>query len=173
MGYAYAHDGEAVFTDVAATANNRVYTYEITGYDKWLEKTEPGRTKEVKVSHRGDIDRTLWTVSTNLTNSELEEPGEDHPDTYVQPGLEKMVDLETEGAVTTFTGSVKAGQTPEIVLELNQPELVTRARLHGGRGNSHRKIQRQCQPGRKLLGEGPGERRYIYPGRRQPDRVLP
>lgn len=125
VGYAYAHDGEAVFTDVAATANNRVYTYEITGYDKWLEKTEPGRTKEVKVSHRGDIDRTLWTVSTNLTNSELEEPGEDHPDTYVQPGLEKMVDLETEGAVTTFTGSVKAGQTPEIVLELNQPELVT------------------------------------------------
>ena len=46
VGYAYAHDGEAVFTDVAATANNRVYTYEITGYDKWLEKTEPGRTKE-------------------------------------------------------------------------------------------------------------------------------
>lgn len=60
------------------------------------------------MSHRGDIDRTLWTVSTNLTNSELEEPGEYHPDTYVQPGLEKMVDLETEGAVTTFTGSVKA-----------------------------------------------------------------
>lgn len=108
MGYAYAHDGEAVFTDVAATANNRVYTYEITGYDKWLAKTAPGRTGEVKVSHRGDIDRTLWTVSTNLTNSELEEPGEYHPDTYVQPGLEKMVDLETEGAVTTFTGSVKA-----------------------------------------------------------------
>lgn len=125
VGYAYAHDGEAVFTDVAATANNRVYTYEITGYDKWLAKTAPGRTGEVKVSHRGDIDRTLWTVSTNLTNSELEEPGEDHPDTYVQPGLEKMVDLETEGAVTTFTGSVKAGQTPEIILELNQPELVT------------------------------------------------
>ena len=125
VGYAYAHDGEAVFTDVAATANNRVYTYEITGYDKWLAKTAPGRTGEVKVSHRGDIDRTLWTVSTNLTNSELEEPGEYHPDTYVQPGLEKMVDLETEGAVTTFTGSVKAGQTPEIVLELNQPELVT------------------------------------------------
>ena len=97
VGYAYAHDGEAVFTDVAATANNRVYMYEITGYDKWLAKTAPGRTGEVKVSHRGDIDRTLWTVSTNLTNSELEEPGEDHPDTYVQPGLEKMVDLETRG----------------------------------------------------------------------------
>lgn len=53
VGYAYAHDGEAVFTDVAATANNRVYTYEITGYDKWLAKTAPGRTGEVKVSHQG------------------------------------------------------------------------------------------------------------------------
>ena len=95
VGYAYAQMERLIY-GCGRHSQQPVYTYEITGYDKWLEKTEPGRTKEVKVSHRGDIDRTLWTVSTNLTNSELEEPGEDHPDTYVQPGLEKMVDLETE-----------------------------------------------------------------------------
>lgn len=125
VGYAYAdEDGTAVFTDVIGTLNNRSFTYEVVGYDLRLNPSIRVEAGTVKVSHDGTLDRSLWQVSSNLTNEELEGPNEYHPDSTVQPGMEKMIDSDT-GARTSFIGSSEEGQIPEIILHLNQMEVVT------------------------------------------------
>ena len=54
------------FTDYVTTANNRAYTYEVVGYDKYLNATKALVLDPVKVSHKGVMDSENWTVTTNL-----------------------------------------------------------------------------------------------------------
>lgn len=123
VGYAQADgSGEAVFTDTIGTINNHTFTYEAIGYDQWLNPTEKAEIGSVKVSHDGSLDKSLWQVTTNLTNADLSEPDENNPDAQEQPGLELMVDGDE---TTGFTGKTKPGVTPEIILHLNQDEVVT------------------------------------------------
>ncbi len=121
-GYAWADGGNAVYTDVIGTINNHTFTYEVTGYDRWLNPTETAEIGTVKVSHDGQIDKSLWTVTTNLTNENLEQPGAGHPDTTFQPGTENMIDGNPD---TGFTGSTEAGTDPEIIIDLGQEETIT------------------------------------------------
>ncbi len=123
VGYAQADgSGTAAFTDTIGTINNHTFTYEVVGYDQWLNPTEKAEIGSVKVSHDGSLDKSLWQVTTNLTNDDLSEPDEDNPDAQEQPGLELMVDGDE---TTGFTGRTKEGVTPEIILHLNQNEVVT------------------------------------------------
>ncbi len=123
VGYAWAEDdGSAVFTDTIGTINNHTFTYEVIGYDHWLNPTARKEIGSVKVCHDGQLDKSLWEVSTNLTNDSLEQPNEKHPDTTEQPGLEAMIDGRAD---TAFTGSTEAGTDPEIILHLNQEETIT------------------------------------------------
>ncbi len=122
VGYAWAEQGIAAFTDVIGTVNNRAFTYEAVGYDQWLNPTERTEIGSVKVSHDGSLDKSLWEISTNLTNDELEDPNPYHPDTTEQPGTERMID---GSEVTGFTGSTARGTDPEILIALNQEETIT------------------------------------------------
>lgn len=123
VGYAEAEpDGTADFTDTVGTINNHTFTYEVIGYDRWLNPTAVSEIGTVKVCHNGQLDKSLWEVSTNLTNEKLEQPNEFHPDTTEQPGIRAMIDGD---AVNGFTGSTAAGIDPEIVLCLNQEETIT------------------------------------------------
>lgn len=133
VGYAEADEsGKAEFTDVIGTINNRAFTYEAIGYDMWLNPTKEKEIGEVKVSHNGLIDKSLWTVDSNMTNDKLEKPSVDNPDASEQPGLDDMVD---DNLGTAFKGSVKesdedndASITPEIIINFNNQETVTGVR---------------------------------------------
>ncbi len=134
VGYAQAESGgDAVYTDVIGTINNHTFTYEVIGYDRNLNPTATAEIGSVKVCHDGQLDKTLWEVSTNLTNDAVEEPNEIHPDTAEQPGIEAMIDGDDESA---FTGSTADGKDPEIILHLNQPETITGLRYRAGSGTA-------------------------------------
>lgn len=121
VGYVQTETGEAEFTDVIGTINNRAFTYEVIGYDRWLNPTEKKEIGSVKVCHDGRLDTSLWTVETNLVNDEADKPNDDNPEQIVQPGLEDMIDDDPN---TSFTGKTD-GAAPEIILHLNQAETVT------------------------------------------------
>ncbi len=132
VGYAEAFaGGNAIFTDVIGTINNHTFTYEVVGYDRCLNPTARTEIGSVKVSHDGRLDNTLWTVSTNLVNDDLEQPNEEHPDTTKQPGIEAMIDGDD---ATAFTGRTADGSDPEIIIHLNQPETVTGLKYRAGSG---------------------------------------
>ncbi len=122
VGYVRTETGDAEFTDVIGTINNHTFTYEAVGYDRWLNPTEKKEIGSVKVCHDGRLDPSLWTIETNLTNEEADEPDDENPEQVVQPGLEVMIDNDAQ---TSFTGLTEDGAVPEIILHLNQAETVT------------------------------------------------
>ncbi len=139
VGYAQADgSGDARFTDTIGTINNHTFTYEVIGYDQWLNPTEKAEIGSVKVSHDGSLDKSLWQVTTNLANDDLAESDEDNPDVQEQIGLELMID---DDASTGFTGQTDAGVTPEIILHLNQDEVVTGLVYTAGSGTGIKDFQ--------------------------------
>ncbi len=128
MGYVQANGGEAQFTDVIGTINNHAFTYEVIGYDQWLNPTKTAELGEVKVSHDGNLDKDLWQITTNMTNGELEDADDNDPEVPYQPGLELMCDNDMS---TSFTGKTEGTQVPEIVIHLNQLETITGLKYAG------------------------------------------
>ncbi|MCI9635477.1 MAG: hypothetical protein HFG77_03620 [Hungatella sp.] len=128
VGYVQANGGEAQFTDVIGTINNHAFTYEVIGYDQWLNPTKTAELGEVKVSHDGNLDKDLWQITTNMTNGELEDADDNDPEVPYQPGLELMCDNDMS---TSFTGKTEGTQVPEIVIHLNQLETITGLKYAG------------------------------------------
>ena len=112
---------ETTFTDTISTVNNRVFTYEAVGYDKYLNATKEALVASVKVSHGGVIDKSKWTVTTNILSSEDVVDPEVNPDATDIKAIERILDGDAE---TTFSGKC-TNAPPEIVLHLNQEETVT------------------------------------------------
>lgn len=124
-----AESGEATFTDMITTVNNRVFTYEVTGYDKYLNPTRTAVTDPVKVSHGGNVDKASWTVTTNMVSDEDGQGSEDgdyeegstNPCEPVKNAIGKVIDGD---AATTYTGKAQS-QVPYVIINLNQEETVT------------------------------------------------
>lgn len=117
------------YTDVITTVNNRAFTYQVIGYDKYLNPTKAAETGPVKVSHRGNMDKSKWTVTTNMVSDsdtqggtdDYYESGNTNPCEPVKAAVEQVIDGKGD---TVFTG--KAGsELPYVIINLNQEEEVT------------------------------------------------
>lgn len=115
------------FTDTITTLNNRVVTYEVTAIDQHLNRSAVKRLAPVKISHKGNIDKTYWSVSTNdMEATSKITSGDKEEEEYVPCGPEEeapikaAVDNQTD---TTYTGL--AGANAEVVMELNQTVTVS------------------------------------------------
>lgn len=130
VGFATA--GKDTFTDPITTVNNRVFTYEVIGYDKYLNPTPAAVTSPVKVSHNGNISKDQWSVTTNMvSDSDTQGDTDDYYDTGntnpcepVKNAVEQVIDQKTE---TVFTGHVDKSikEDPYIIINLNKEEVVT------------------------------------------------
>ena len=56
---------ESTFADVVAVMNNRAVYYEVTLVDKYLNRSAAVTTDMVKIEHKGNLDKTNWTVTTS------------------------------------------------------------------------------------------------------------
>lgn len=139
LGYEIRRNGEVVafvpasestYVDTISTGNNRVYTYEVTAYDKLLKKTDTVKLEPVKVKHDGTLGRDKWTATTNMISVD-DKPVEDgcaKEDGTVEKvsAISRVID----GKDQTYTGNVKTG-TPEITLNLGENSQVTALRYRG------------------------------------------
>ncbi len=58
-----------VYTDVVETENNRVMTYGVVAYDKYLNATKKTDLEPIKIRHEGDLPSDNWTVTSINTVS--------------------------------------------------------------------------------------------------------
>ncbi|MBT9778232.1 hypothetical protein GPL15_17170 [Clostridium sp. MCC353] len=122
------------FTDYITTVNNRVFTYEVVGYDKYLNRTSKAAVMEpVKVSHNGNMDKASWTVTTNMVSQEDKqedsdadyETGNGNPCEIVKRAVEKVIDGDPGTVYTGSFTSNNAKENPEIIINLNQVETIS------------------------------------------------
>lgn len=114
------------FVDSITTINNRVFTYEVVGYDKYLNATKSVILNPVKVSHGGVIDKTSWTVTTNMSSDE-DQMDEDSPDAVIKKAIKRAIDGDVNTTYTGRTVQNSNGDVPNafITIHLNKEETIT------------------------------------------------
>lgn len=110
------------FTDSISTVNNRAFTYQVVGYDKYLNATAPVDLPPVKVSHGGVIDKSVWTVTTNMSSDEDKVDEDINPDVVDKTAINKVIDGNKD---TTYTGKTTGDENPSIIIHLNKEETIT------------------------------------------------
>lgn len=121
---------EDKFVDTVTTINNRVFTYEITVIDKFLNRSVAKRLPAVKISHDGSYAKDEWTITTNMVSDqdELPEADENEPCApELESAISKIADNKKD---TTYTGKTVKSEdgiatAPEIVLNFNKTLEVT------------------------------------------------
>ncbi len=128
LGYEIKRNGVVImfttaneFTDIIGSMNNQAITYEVTAYDKYLNKTNTYILDEVKVSHDGSIKKDHFTITSNYkeTNEvvDMEDPDMDTTKLKVNQLIDNHFD-------TIFNGTVKINEkdktNPYIIIDLNQ-----------------------------------------------------
>ncbi len=116
------------YVDTIDTLNNRVFTYKVTAYDKYLGKTEQLVLDPIKVSHDGTLgSKEDWTIETNLTSDSdkyIEEDQKYKADEteVLQKGVNELIN-GTHG--TDYVGKVPSDKDGEIIISLqNAKRLV-------------------------------------------------
>ena len=103
------------YTDTITTVNNRTIAYQITAVDQFLNRSQPMTLPAVKISHDGSYDKSLWTVTTNMTSADDTTPdaGEQDPcEPEPVSAIHRVVDNNKN---TTYTGRADG----EAVITLN------------------------------------------------------
>ena len=115
------------FSDTVTTTNNRVVTYKVTVIDKYLNRSAPKLTRELKIEHDGSIDKGSWTISANDLEATSEEAGDEtnkDVEDSCGPAVKSPVKNAADGRTdTVYTG--KAGANAEVILEFNRILTVT------------------------------------------------
>ncbi len=130
------------YTDTIDTINNRVFTYTIVAYDKYLYEVARKQLEPVKVSHEGQISKEGWEVTTNMTSND---------DTSERYSSENLTQAETSdceqdiSAVptiadgkteTVFHGTAKSGKA-EITISLPEMKKLVGLKYSGEKWNGY------------------------------------
>ncbi len=112
------------YVDTISSINNRVFTYEVVAVDKFLNRSQALRLDPIKVSHDGSLDKTYWTVTTNMASVDDHAGTADIEWDPCEPEIESAVTrvLDNDGA-TVYTGSCIEAD-PQIVIALNKMSTV-------------------------------------------------
>ncbi len=112
---------ENTFVDHFSTINNRVVTYKVAVVDKYLNYSNVKTVESVKIAHDGSLDKSNWSVSTNLVNTEEANTPQD-PCEPSEKEISKVIDQDAE---TAFTGKTSDGSDPEVVLHFHRALTIT------------------------------------------------
>ncbi len=132
LGYEIKRNGvvigfttEKTFTDHVGTLNNRALHYEVTAYDKLLNKTNTYSLEEVKVSHDGSISKAGFDILSNYIysdgmNVELFDPENEKMD-YKALKVNQLIDGNIE---TVFEGNTlilgdEYKGSPYVIIDMN------------------------------------------------------
>ena len=122
-------DGKITYVDTIQTVNNRVFTYKVTGYDKYLTATEQFVLEPIKVEHDGTIGgKEDWVVTTNLTSAEdkeLSDPNSKEFDSSDGKQLVKAVsELVDEDYSKDYVGKTENKENARIEIELEESKKL-------------------------------------------------
>ncbi len=128
LGYEIKRNGVVIafvreneFTDNIGTLNNQALTYEVTAYDKLLNKTASVKLDEVKVSHDGSIPKDNFTISSNMME---ENESIDHENPEMNYEELKMYQAIDGDITTIFNGTKRVNKNdktaPYLIIDMNR-----------------------------------------------------
>lgn len=125
VGFAPAKESSSVtYKDHVTTLNNRVVTYEAIAVDNFGYYSEAKEIGAVRISHDGSMDKSLWTVTTNMTSKAdaVTDADEQDPcDPVKEPAITRILDNDYTG--NTYVGA--ADQDAVITISMNKKEAVS------------------------------------------------
>ena len=152
---------DSSFADVVSAMNNRAVYYEVTLVDKYLNRSAVQTTAMVKIEHKGNLDKTNWTVTTTGLDSTPFQ-GENTPagpDMPCEPTKEdvslRMIDgkVETEYLATVGSGAM-------IALQFGSTQVITGFEYTAGTSENSIPIKgyqaRILTPDGKMISVGEG-----------------
>ncbi len=102
---------QPVYRDHVTSLNNRVLTYEVTAVDKYGYRSKAGKIGDVRISHDGSYDKSLWTVTTNMaseSDSKDTATEEDPCDPQTVSAIYRVIDNDYGNTYEGFTASSDA-----------------------------------------------------------------
>lgn len=110
---------ENTYQDHVSTVNNRVMTYEVIAVDKFGYRSNAAVVGDVKISHNGVHDKSMWTVTTNLYSEKdsAEEAGEEDP--CAPEKVSAIYQIIDNDYKNTYEGMTQ-GADATVLISLNQ-----------------------------------------------------
>ncbi len=142
-GFVPVETAEATkFVDTIYAVNNRVISYEVRAVDKYLNYSLAASAGSVKIETDGILDKSEWTVETNMTSDDdraVEKDEEDPDSGYEQGGpqnvaqttvnsIERVIDNKTDGD-GIYTGKISGEAV--ITIDMHKSEQVTALKYSG------------------------------------------
>lgn len=112
------------YKDYVSTINNRVMTYEVTAVDKFGYRSNTRVIGDVRISHDGSHDKSMWTVTTNMT-SESDTAGEGTEEDPCEPEPEAAIMRVIDNDYGNSYKGQTAGSDAAILLQMNQVLAVS------------------------------------------------
>lgn len=126
VGFAPANGNASVtYQDHVTTLNNRVVTYEAIAVDQFGYCSTAKEIGSVRISHDGSMDKSLWTVTTNMTSdmdTEIPADEQDPCDPTPEPAINHVIDNDYSAA--TYTGTAN-GADAVVTISMNKKAAVS------------------------------------------------
>lgn len=110
---------ENTWQDHVAVVNNRVMTYEVIAVDKFGYRSNPVIIGDVKISHDGSHDKSMWTAATNLYSEQDKAQEAEEEDPCAPEEVSAISQIIDNDYNKTYTGTVQ-GSDATVLLRLNQ-----------------------------------------------------
>lgn len=126
----YYEDGESVrqvigfttentYQDYVAVVNNRVMTYEVIAVDKFGYRSNAAVLGDVKISHDGSHDKSMWTVTTNMSSEGDLEGNAEEDDPCAPEKVSAISQIIDNNYKNTFTGT-SPGEDATVLFRFGQ-----------------------------------------------------
>lgn len=144
--------GATVFTDTVSTVNNRVMSYKVKAVDKFLNYSAEKDAGQVKIQTEGILDKSLWTVETNMVSKDdiKIDTDDNDPDSGYNEKNPGSVTAKTEHTIdrvidnnanTVYNGTVpETATTAEVTIDMHDTKEVTSLKYSGTALNSNNAI---------------------------------
>ena len=124
LGYEILRNGEPIaFVEGSQTEyidtvtfNNKVATYSVVAYDKFLNPSPEYKLDDIKIKHDGSISKDGFSITTNMVS---EQDVHDQDDICGMHPIQAITQAINDDYNDMYLGSVESGN-PEIVLHLGE-----------------------------------------------------
>lgn len=136
VGFAPAEGSSTVeFQDHVTTINNRVVTYEVRAVDQFGYYSNAKEIGAVRISHDGSMDKSLWTVTTNMKSvDDVEIPADEQDpcDPTPEPAINRVID--NDYADNSYVGTAASDAT--VTINMNKKAAVSALKYTVGEGSA-------------------------------------
>ncbi|WP_455714888.1 fibronectin type III domain-containing protein [Anaerosporobacter sp.] len=140
LGYEILRNGKVIgfvegsqteFVDTV-TFNNKVATYSVVAYDKFLNPTKECVLDSIKIKHDGSISKDAFSISTNMVSEQDEHEQDDVCGVHPIQAITQAINNDYNDV---YVGSVTSGNA-EIVLNLGEVANITGIKYTKGGDNA-------------------------------------